>query len=379
MTLQTLKSTVAVPNVPCLISTTPSGSSFTIDAANEIFAQVIRAPKTGNIRSVSYLHGGIGTGGDITVGIYDVDATTGNPADTPVAWDTNTFVTKTTATTDANDFVNSGNFTADAAVVAGDVFAVCYINPGASFGNIQFSSLADAVPSGFPYTTLFTASWAKSAQSPNVLLHYSDGTVEIPDGCTAIGDVNALGMGGNTYTVGTGSTPDVVGFRIVPPVPMTVRGAWFWLDCDGPTNVKLVTAAWDGASSGLLATALIDPDVRAAATAGIFYCTFDAAVELAAGSTYRCIVEPSSATTLVAYGFPCATSAQFNAQVFAGGMAATTAKDPNDDTDWTNYNNGTDGYRFLWAGLLVTHFSDGVGGGSAGFPATSMLNGVLQR
>jgi hypothetical protein len=55
-------------------------------------------------------------------------------------------------------------------------------------------------------------------------------------------------------------------------------------------------------------------------------------------------------------------------------MAATTAKDPNDDTDWTNYNNGTDGYRFLWAGLLVTHLDDGAGSGGG---SANLLAGKL--
>lgn len=379
MALQSLKTSFAVPSIPCNVSGAPSGTSFTIDGANEILAFVVRAPKSGNLRSVSYMHVGVGTGGDITVGIYQVDATTGNPADTPVAWATNTFVTKTTATTDANDLVNSGNFTADATVVAGDVFAVCFINPAASFGNIQIGCFADSIPSGFPYSTLFTTAWAKSAQSPNLLLHYSDGSIEIPDGCYGIGDATGIGFGGTTYTLSTSTTPDVMGFRLVPPAPMTVRGAWFWMDCDSPCNVKLVTAAWDGASSGLLATGVIDSDLRSSTSQGVFFCTFDTAVSLTAGTTYRVIIEPTTTTSLFVFGYSCSTSGQFNAQVFAGGMSVTTAKDPNDDTDWTNYNNGTDGYRLPWAGLLVTHLDDGAGGGSTKFPAASALNGVIQR
>lgn len=380
MTLQNLRSSVAIPSTPVVVSTTPSSTSITIDAANEIAAFIVRAPKAGNIRSVSWNCVGVGTGGDITVGLYQVDASTGFPADTPTPLAANTFATKTLATTDSNDHVGSGNFTADATVTRGQLFAVCFINPGASFGNIQIAAFADQIPGQFPYSALFTGTWAKVTNAPNIVLHYDDGTAEIPAGCFGLGTADGNGLGGISSAISTSTTPDVWGARIVPPFKMRVTGAWVWGDFDGDCNIKLVTAAWDGASSGLLASSAMDADVRTAATAGIAFVAFDTAVELDVGSAYRLIVEPTSTTNSTMYSIGCLTQAQFQAQCFAGAFALTTAKDPNDDTDWTNYNNGTDGYRFPWCGFLVDQLDDGAGGGSAtGFPSSSMMGGVIQR
>lgn len=378
MTQATFARGMYLPAPPTVLSSEIGSTSLTIDANNEIAAFIVRAPKAGDVRSVSWMMGSVGVGGTITVGLYQVDATTGNPADTPTALAANTFITKAIVAGDANDLVNSGNFTADATVTKGQLFAVCFINPGASPGTMNISTFADS-QAGFPYNSLFTGTWAKGSTVPNVILHYSDGTAAIPGGCYGIGDVTGAGLTGTTYTLSTSTTPDVMGARINLPAPVQVTGAWILCDADGNFNVKLVTAAWDGASSGLLASADVDLDVRADANIRLIFIEFDAAVDLSANTNYRMIVEPTSTTSMSTRGYSCATQAQFEAQPGSGGFHVTTAKDPNDDTDWTNYNNGSDGYRVPYMGLIIDGLDDGAGGGSTKFPAASMLNGVIQR
>lgn len=372
MTTQTFPRGAALPPWPLNQAGQPSFNSSTVDGANEIFAVVIRAPKAGNIRGAWWRMGSVTTGGDITVGVYQVDTTTGNPADTPVLHAANTSVTKTIATTDANDFIYSGNFTADATVTKGQLIAICFINPGASFGNMVFQNLAEGDPK-FPYGTHFTTSWTKVSGHPNILLEYSDGTVAIPMGCVAIGDAAATSIP-ITATLSTSTTPDVWGAEITLPFPIRLSAVWFWGDDDGDYDVRVVTSAWDGASSGLLASGSGDSNVRVSAAANITLVELDATVEIAAGTRFRILVIPNTTTSMTCYSYPCVDSDHFGAQPLAGAnFHLTTAKDPTGDGSFTDYDNGTDGYRIPLMGMILDGFSDGVGGGSA-----NLLHGKLQ-
>lgn len=368
MALQTFGRGLTVPPFgvnPERFYTSLDGTTSLIDAANEVYAVIIQAPKTGNIRSVQYRLGTVTTGATITIGIYQVSATTGDPSNTPTAWAANTFITKVIADTDDNQWQSSGNFTADAAVVKGDVLAVCFINPGASAGNMRFGQ-SEVFRANFPYTDLFTGSWTKGSNAgSHLVLVYDDGSIAIPRGCHPMG-VAAGTTPVTTSTFSSSSTPDVRGARFQFPGPVRVNGAWVALDMDGDVNIRLVDASWDGTGGDALATKLLDTNQRQGTTAGLIEVEFNTAVELAANTYYRLIVEPNTTTNLSFYDYM-VDSADIMAQLPMGAnFHLTTAKDPNDDTDWTNYNNGTDGYRIPYMGLFIDGIGDDAGGGGGG-------------
>lgn len=312
-----------------------------IDASGEVCAFVVKAPKTGNIRSV-WFHPTVNTGGTFTVGIYQVDNTTGNPANTPTPWATDTFVSKALVTGDSNDTVNSGDFTADAAVTVGQTLAVCFI--AGSPGNIQLRGFADA-QGNFPYTDLFTGgSWVKNPVMPIVGLVYSDGTIEIPHGCMLSGIADGNGII-NSGSFATNTTPDLCALRFQVPWFFQVDGIATISDLDGPINLKIVTSDWDETSNGLLASGTSDPDERSTASTGLQLNTLDSPIVLPPRRWFRAVLEPTSTTGSALFYLPMLDEATLAAQ--PGGIYAhmSTGKTVSGDGSWTNYNNVTDGFR----------------------------------
>lgn len=349
----------------------------TIDAINESYGAVIAAPKTGNIRSVYFHMGNVTTGATITIGAYNLTLADGAPDLTsPVS--TNSFITKAIATTDAGDLLNSGNFTADAAVTKGQHFAICWTNPGASAGNMRFN-LFRFPAFNFPYVALYTGTWAKNVGQPSLVLVYDDGSLECPLGCfpggtTTTGAEDSLG----TQSPSTATNPEQCGARFKFEGPVRVNGAWLYADADGDHTIQLVTADWDGASSGLLATATIDKDIRQGTAAGLRFVEFDTSVDLDADTYYRLVISPTSATALSFY-YMTFQSASFQALMPMGNdFHFTTAKDPNDDTDWTNYD---ENHGSLWRtpimGLIVDGIDDGASVGGTTIAGTTMRRGMV--
>jgi len=357
---QTFQRSMTIPTWPVGVASTPTLAGVagtTIDAINEAFCPVFKAPRTELIRGVWFRPGTVTTGGTITIGIYQVSLTTGDPSDTPTAQATNTFITKAITTGDSDDFIYSGAFTADASVTKGDLLAACFINPGSSPASMTFSQVTDSGWS-FPYYTLFTGTWAKAGISAVLLLEYDDGAVEIPLGHVAMGTASAGGV--NANTVGTGTTPDVIGARLQFPGPVRVDGGWVWVDGDGDFDVYLVDESWDGTSGDALAVASFDANARAGSGANIYNVEFTAGVDLTAATNYRMLVVPTSATTMSVYDYPVLDAEVLGAQPLGANFHLTTAKDPNDDTDFTNYNSGT--FRVPWMGLHIAGIGDDVGG-----------------
>lgn len=370
---QTFKRGFVIPQWPNVVSSAPSVSTLTTDAADEVAAIICRAPKTGNVRAI-WSSMQVGTGADRNIGLYTVDLATGAPTSPPTAFNTNSFATKSLVVGDSNDLVSSGSFGTDCPVVKGDLLSVCWIAPAASFGNILINTFADHTPD-FPYRALFTGTWAKSPGVGILYFEYDDGTYEVPMGCIGAGDAS-----GNIFTVVTfnnGSTPDVIGGRFQFPGPVRVTSCWLWIDLDGGGKVYLIDAAWDGTSGDALAQATLDPDVRSGTAANIHEVEFDVAVDFAAGTNFRVVVEPDSGTSLSLHYRPLVNAGQLAAQPLGANFHYTSAKDPNDDTDWTNYNNVTDGFRVPFMGVIVDQIDDGVGGGGGGLIVHPGMNGRL--
>ncbi len=361
MAQQTFGRGLAVPQWPTGITLGPSFGTLTTDANDEVAAIICCAPKTGEVRAI-WSSVQVGTGANRVIGLYTVDLTTGAPTTPPTAFAVNSFVTKTYAAGDNNDFITSGNFAADCPVVKGDLLAVCWITPAATPGNILINTFADAAVNDFPYRALFTGTWALSVGTGNLLFEYDDGTFELPLGCVAYGD-SAAGVI-TTVTFGSGTNPNHQGARFAFEGPVRVNGAWLWVDSDADYAVYLVDAAWDGTSGDALAVANVDATVRPNANTAIRFVEFTAAVDLTANTFYRLVVVPASASTLSIFYAPLVSSAQMEAQPLGTNFHFTTANNPNDDTDWTNYNSGT--FRVPFMGLFIDGISDGAGGGGGG-------------
>lgn len=364
MSLQEIKRGLVIPPWPDAVTVAPSFSVVTLNDADEACAAIIAAPKTGNVRAI-WSSLGVGTGADRTIGLYTVDTSTGSPTTPPTAYNTNSFAVRAMVAGDSNKMVSSGNFGTDCPVVKGDIMAVCWIAPSSSPGNTTVNFWGDAQP-GFPYRSAFTTgAWVKGGFPGNILLEYDDGTLEVPLGCTGYGD--ASGNLVTTVTFSNSSTPDVVGARFKFPGPTRVNGGWIWADLDGDAKIYLVDEAWDGTSGDALAEATIDSDIRSTTGGSVYQVELDEVVALTADTWYRFVIEPSSGTNLSVYYYGCVGASQLAAQPMGANFHYTSAKDPNDNTDWTNFNNGTDGYRVLFAGLFIDQIADDAsgGGGSA--------------
>src|SRR5687768_3531262 len=119
MALQTIPGGLWVPIIPSAHVGAPSiastGAGTLIDAVDEAWAAICRAPKTGAVRKVGVRLGQVTTGATITVGIYTVDATTGSPTTPHTLFGTTTNNTLVVAGTDDDKWVWT-TLTADANV-----------------------------------------------------------------------------------------------------------------------------------------------------------------------------------------------------------------------------------------------------------------------
>lgn len=366
MTLQTLVQRFAFP-IPGTSLGSPTGfgdsaSISGIDAADEKYSVIFQNPETKNISKLWFMTGTVTTGADIDVRIETVSTSDGNPTGTLLATNSN-HVQTITSGNDNTEF--EVTLDAVAAATRGQLVSAVLANPGSSFGNIQFRYCSPYNVGGrLPYTALFTSSWAKSASvTPLIAIGYDDGSWAVPPGCIAFNATSAA-------TFNNTSTPDIKGLKFQFPFGIRVSGFWFVGDMDGEVDIRLVTSAYHEANAtGILESIALDPDQRPSVAAGQYNCLLDTPVEIAASTASRLIIVPTSATnvTLAEITFPNAgIAASFN-----GGtnFSLTTAKDPTGDGSWTNYNNGTDGYRQPLMGLLIDGIDIPAGGGSFVTPA----------
>ncbi len=351
--------------MPRMASSANAAPSFTtnallIDAIDESVAFIVQAPRTGTINKVGWGTRTVTTGATLDVRIESIASAAKFPAGT--LFGTNTNGSQVVA--DANDntwFLTS--LTSGASVTKGQDIAVVIKNPGASAGNLQIAGFADdANTLDFPYAGLNTGvsptiSYASAAAAPILAFEYSDSPTVVPvPGCWPMkGTIT-------TTTLGTGSTPDVVGLRFQLPFPCSILGAAPWIDADGDYKMMLVSEAYHQANAtGILATLTVDHVHENATTAGYHEHVFAASYDIAANTWYRLVIEPTTATTLGFHDFDVNTLALMDAYPGGQNFHLTTAKDPTGDGSWTNYNSGT--FRIPFISLIIDKFDDAVSSG----------------
>lgn len=361
MSIVTIPGGLIIPSVHYAIGAPVLSFVGSMTASGHKVAYIFQAPKTGNIRKVIWGTRSITSGsGTVDVRVETLDETVTPATPSGTLFGTNTNGSQSVVSTDDNVTFTT-TLTADAAVTAGDNLAVVIVWAGTLNG--QFLT-ALAAPSGtrpwaFPYATAFGASWAVVASvTPMLALEYSDGTYEPINGvyptCASI----------TTHTIGTGTTPDVVGLRFQLAFPARVKGIWATVNCGGDYAVRLVTTAYNqGAATGILASVVRDKDTRASTPSPQLYM-FATPQNISKNTNYRAIIEPTTATTIDVYSLPVASAAQQGAWMAGSNFITSTAKDPTGDGDWTNLNSGTFAAPFI--GLIIDGFDDELGAGGTG-------------
>ncbi|MFN7019899.1 MAG: hypothetical protein ACK4WH_01050 [Phycisphaerales bacterium] len=272
-----------------------STTSAVLDAPAEKVAVIGRAHKTGNISTVKGFCMAVATGGGnpvYDVRIETVDKTTGRPTGT--LWATNTNATLTVSATGAW----SVTLTADAAVTAGDEFAV--VVSATTVGGTQNATFQIAHASAwsvqFPYALSDTgAGWSVSGNMPaGQLAVYSDGD--------PVHGVSLSSPGTEQYN--SSSTPDERGNRWNFDQSMRIHGLAGFLRPGASSTHDLILADSGGTE---LAKLNFDGDVhRVTSSEGLTIGRFSSPVTIPAATDFHTLLRPNTTTNhrIVVHTFP---------------------------------------------------------------------------
>jgi hypothetical protein len=335
------------------------GTALAMDATAEKVAFIVPATKSGTLDKFEFRLTTVtqAPANGLKCSFQAVDATTGVPSGTPLAYRV------VTSGLTANTWIVPGLLTDDGTdggvkhtVTRGDLVAcVIEFQSFTAGDNLTVTTSDDGGTTAQPfagraYHAHFTASWAKAtAGAPVVALKYNDATYgPIPQGLP-ISSVLAS-------AIGTGSTPDELGTVFQLVAPMRVGGAWVRVDLDGDADVVL----YDSDGTTVLESASIDKDIRPSTAAFGYFVPFDTDVDLLDATTYRMVVKPTTATTLTVYGVTVNSAAIVGAIGGAGTAFHRTAR-----TDAGSWIETTTIRPFV--GLWVTGIEDGGSGGEPSF------------
>lgn len=336
-----------------------------IDASGEKVAAVFPVPRTGTLDGCGVLLGNVtqAPASGVTFSFQDVNSS-GEPDGTPDQYRVVTAGLTSAAWLESGVMDDAGTGSGNKrSVTRGDLLSVVMeFTSFAASDSIRWaiqSTLGSLV--SLPYTALYTSSaWAKQNIAPFLVLKYSDGTYEN----IYFGRAPAQTSFTNV-TFSTSTTPDEVALIFTPTVPISVAGAWARVDLDGATDFVLYDT--DGSTS--LASRSFTSGPRGNANQNIVYGLFATDVLLAAGSTYRMAVKPTSTTSITLRHYTVESSAILSGQHGGSAMHYSSRTDAGSWSEVTT--------RRPFIGLLINKFSDGTGGGSGG-PVTLVGGGLVQ-
>jgi hypothetical protein len=321
-------------------SGTPAfGTGLVIDAATEKAAYCGRVwfPSRSSTKAIRKIHFRCGAVtlnalSSFRVSLQDMSSTAIiHPDATPDEnWTTNTLT--------ANGWNTTGNLSADRTVAFGEQVAVVFdyatftaadsvIISGVQ--NVPSSANANALTS---VAVLFTGSWAAAMVFPNVVLEFSDGTFG-----TLYGTLPVLTV--TTVTWSNSAADDARGLEFSLPIPCKIDGLWVYMSASG-ASADFAVEVWDGTSVMANGTVTIDADqTLATGSAKAMFVPFAAELTLAANTTYRATVRPTTANniSLLAYDLNDAahrvcyggTATSYNTKTDGGAWgAATTTRIP---------------------------------------------------
>lgn len=349
MTLVSLPSPILWPGLLGDVNTAPGlGNLTTLTSVGHYWAYIFCAREAMTISHVGFRAGTVAGSPTAEVRIETVDGSTGLPSGT--LWATNTNGTTGTVTTGSNVLQA---LTASASITAGQIFCVkIVLASGTSIIVQQTGSAASPYDSALPYTVVNTGTPTKAVLNGtgSIALGSSSTTFYQVPGTIPISAVTA-GAFNNTNGARRG-------LRFTPPMKCRVIGLrWFGSNAVGDVNAAIYSDAGSELSSSSTA---FDGDNTAASASGNrpFVVYFDNPVTCDAGTTYRAVIEPSSATNsnLYTYTLP---SADYRRASPAGTTAhyTTYASAAWNDTNTT---------VLPYMDVLIDQVDDGTGSGSGG-------------
>jgi hypothetical protein len=357
-----------------------SNANVQLSLGTDSVSQIVTAEQSMTISHVGMLFGNVTTGATVKVGLYLVDEATGLPARPGAVL---------SAGSEGDQVVAAGDdwtwfwtpLDTPVAVTAGDRFFIKVANNAGTPGNMQMvydtSGVAD-----YPYVLENLATrvgrlWAG--------FRNSDGTIVREWDCICGEDPTNTASPNTLDNWSSSTTPDHFGIRFQIPFGGTARCIGFegYGEYDEEGDWYLVAEDWDGTPGNALAT-MAYHDFRRRDN-GINWERnrfFEGGgVELATSTWYRLVFVPGS-TIATEFWYKRAKEVHvWNAISQEGLFMATSAKDPTENADWTDYDNVTDGYRIPLMTLYFDGFdfaAAGGGGGGGGGCTASMGGGAIQ-
>jgi hypothetical protein len=348
MTLVTLSAPMAFPNVSLDPYGVPAlASAASLSNAAHYASYVFSAKEDMTISHVGFMPGTATGSPTIEVRIETVDGS-GLPSGT-------LFGTNTNGTSSGGDITSSTWFvkalTASASITKGQMFCVkLKFNSGTTLVIQHLNNVVQLMPRSLPYQVMNTGSPTK-------------GTL-VTVACLALGSSSTTfynvpgAMPITAYTAGAFNNTSSAkrGIRFVPNFNCRAVGvSWFKTNTTGDYNIILMNDAGTELSSSSTA---YDGDHADTATRAMVNTYFDNAVTLTAGTAYRAVVEPSSATNsnMSIVTLP---SADYFSATAAG--AATVAQYTSFNGSWTD---STTELPFL--NVLLDQIDNGAGSGVVG-------------
>lgn len=345
MTLTTLTNPIAWPGL-CFMPGQPTlTTAATLDASGEYVSYVICAKENMTISHVGFRAGTATGSPTCEVRIETVDAATGLPTGT--LWATNTNGTTGTITSNSNVLQA---LTASASITKGQIFCVMVKYATGTSQVIQQTNNLGFVPSSVPYQVFNTGTPTKGVISANI------GTVALGSSSTTFYYVPGLfPVSSSTANTFNNTSSAKRGMRFTIPFNCRAVGLKNYQNTAvGDFNAILCTGDASGTELSSSSTAF-EGDQNLASNAGSAFYYFDNPVTLTAGTAYRIVIEPTSATNCNIWTVTPPSADYFTATP-GGGAAAYTTYVASTWTDSTT--------QIPFMDLLIDQIDDGAGSGT---------------
>ncbi len=311
-------------------------SSFTsnlIDASGEKHAFIFQIPKSGSITHIGFRTVAVATPQTLRVGLETLSA--GVPSGSQYGGS----AVGTQAAPAADTYYEVALAT-PATAVRGDFVAIVVQFDG-TIGSANIAGGSGTGNHDFPYTALFTASWAKNFQVGVHSIKYSDGTY---------GNILAYPAASvSEITFNSGSTPDERALKFKLAFPATLAGVYSRWGSDVGSTFDIVLYDSNG-TTALSTQSVVMANLKGSGD-NFKKFLFPQAVALKANTFYRLAFKPTNTTNCQLYQFTVNTAGMLD--TFAGGQNfhLSTRTDAGAWTDTTTTRPHT--------GLILERFHDG--------------------
>lgn len=329
-------------------------STYVMDAAGEKAVLILQAPRAGTLDRFDFNVATVTNSPDngLRASFQGVSATDGQNDGTILGATNNAFVTYADPLTTG---WKSTNFGETVTVTRGQLIACVLDFPTfVAADSVALSSFAINAASGFPYGISVTST-KNQTNLLVVALHYTDGYAFIS---TVVPGCNSTTSTGN-FNVNTG-TADEWGMGFQVPFPCKLNMVTATISVAAGANYEVLV--YDSADT-VLATLTMDGDITQSSSTRAYSFVIQSELTLAINTTYRVTLRPTTTANLTMdyMGF-----AGDLMDTLEGGSSWYMTSRLNQGGSWTNYNNGTDGYRRPRMSLHLTAFDDAVSAGGGG-------------